>query len=119
MKKIIVISIWLLLVALQGEARVQDFTVVAPIENGHAVCNDDSPTSPLTDLKELRVYVKYFTRPDTIMAKVLLCNPGDTLRFSMEMGYGVMGYVFVKAVDRSNNKSCMGPTYTFAIPCSY
>lgn len=101
----------------QAKATVFDFTVKAPQYNQGNSCIEDG--TPLNDLKELRVYVRYFDEANPILARVLLTSPygGDIINFSLDLGSGVMGYIYVLAVDRNNNKSCMGATYTFAIPC--
>jgi hypothetical protein len=78
----------------------------------------DSVGAPLTDLKEIRIYGKRFTAPDTLMLGTVpaVGREGDSLAFDLDIAPGSMGYLWSIAVDQSGNQSCIGAQYVFALP---
>lgn len=73
--------------------------------------------SPLTDLKELRIYGKRFVDTDTLYFGVIPNpTPGDTIDYDLDILDGSMGTTWNTAVDHSGNESCRGGEHLFALP---
>lgn len=75
--------------------------------------------TPLSDLKEIRLYGKRFTSPDTLNFGAIPARSaagGDSLPFDLDIVPGTMGYLWTTAVDLSGNEGCVGAQYVFVVP---
>lgn len=123
--------VYFMLLAVSASAATLRLSVLAPTHNADNGGRCGLPDSthlnpdgslnlgtPLTDLKEIRLYGRKFSQPDTLLIGSIpaLGAEGDTIGVDVEITPGTMGFFFTRAVDKAGNVSCIGAQYVFALP---